>query len=157
MHWVHPCKWVGVHPSPEADAFIGRPVTEVIQLPSHLSGMPIQHLCRALVEMPPSEASLLCADGTRHPVVLTTSPLRRPDGVSEGVVVVGIDQRDQRERAMAHSHSQKLESVGQLASGIAHEINTPIQFIGDSVRFHLTHAGGAKSTLAAKFPAADLD
>lgn len=27
--------------------------------------------------------------------------------------------------------------------------------VGDSVRFHLTHAGGAKSTLAAKFPAAD--
>jgi PAS domain S-box-containing protein len=31
--------------------------------------------------------------------------------------------------------SQKLESVGQLASGIAHEINTPIQFIGDNVHF----------------------
>jgi signal transduction histidine kinase len=28
-----------------------------------------------------------------------------------------------------------LESVGQLAAGIAHEINTPIQFIGDNVRF----------------------
>jgi two-component system NtrC family sensor kinase len=31
--------------------------------------------------------------------------------------------------------SQKLESIGQLASGIAHEINTPIQFIGDNVHF----------------------
>jgi two-component system, NtrC family, sensor kinase len=31
--------------------------------------------------------------------------------------------------------AQKLESVGQLAAGIAHEINTPIQFVGDSVRF----------------------
>jgi signal transduction histidine kinase len=31
--------------------------------------------------------------------------------------------------------AQKLESVGQLAAGIAHEINTPIQFIGDSVQF----------------------
>jgi two-component system, NtrC family, sensor kinase len=31
--------------------------------------------------------------------------------------------------------SQKLESIGQLAAGIAHEINTPIQFIGDSVEF----------------------
>jgi PAS domain S-box-containing protein len=32
-------------------------------------------------------------------------------------------------------HSQKLEAVGSLAAGIAHEINTPIQFVGDNIRF----------------------
>lgn len=31
--------------------------------------------------------------------------------------------------------AQKLESIGQLAAGIAHEINTPVQFIGDNVAF----------------------
>jgi PAS domain S-box-containing protein len=31
--------------------------------------------------------------------------------------------------------AQKLESVGQLAAGIAHEINTPVQFISSSVQF----------------------
>ena len=30
---------------------------------------------------------------------------------------------------------QKLESVGQLAAGLAHEINTPVQFVSDSARF----------------------
>jgi signal transduction histidine kinase len=32
-------------------------------------------------------------------------------------------------------HALKLESIGQLAAGIAHEINTPTQFIGDNARF----------------------
>lgn len=32
-------------------------------------------------------------------------------------------------------HSQKMDSIGQLAAGIAHEINTPTQFVSDNVVF----------------------
>jgi PAS domain S-box-containing protein len=40
-----------------------------------------------------------------------------------------------RTLATDHAQAQKLEAVGRLASGIAHEINTPIQFITDSIGF----------------------
>lgn len=44
-----------------------------------------------------------------------------------------ITERRNLERQLAFS--QKMESVGQLAAGIAHEINTPIQYVGDNTVF----------------------
>ena len=44
-----------------------------------------------------------------------------------------ISALKQLERQLAQT--QRLESIGQLAAGIAHEINTPVQYIGDNVRF----------------------
>lgn len=48
-------------------------------------------------------------------------------------IIRDITQRISLERQL--SHAQKMESVGQLAAGVAHEINTPIQFIGSNLRF----------------------
>lgn len=39
------------------------------------------------------------------------------------------------EREVQLRHSHKLEAVGRLAAGIAHEINTPLQFVGDTLSF----------------------
>ena len=82
-----------------------------------------------------SEAELRTADGTTIPVLLTTSPLTDEDGHRSGAVWVATDISERKQLEVELRHAQRLESIGQLAAGVAHEINTPIQFVGDSARF----------------------
>ena len=46
-----------------------------------------------------------------------------------------IDVTEARRLVREMAQGQKLESVGRIAAGVAHEINTSVQFISDSVRF----------------------
>lgn len=81
-----------------------------------------------------SEIEITARDGRR--VKLEVKPrIVRQGGRPVGIQVIARDitGRDQAEAELRQA--QKLESVGRLAAGIAHEINTPIQFVGDNVRF----------------------
>lgn len=64
-----------------------------------------------------------------------TGPFRPGFGAAEGTLFVARDITDRRKLELQLRQAQKLESIGQLAAGIAHEINTPLQFIGDNTRF----------------------
>jgi signal transduction histidine kinase len=66
---------------------------------------------------------------------IIASPIHDNDGkvIAAIELVENITERIAMERDLRQA--QKLESIGQLAAGIAHEINTPTQYIGDNARF----------------------
>jgi PAS domain S-box-containing protein len=66
-------------------------------------------------------------------VSITFNPTQTEDG--RGFALIGADVTERQLLEMQLHHAQKLESVGTLAAGIAHEINTPMQFVSDNLRF----------------------
>ena len=66
---------------------------------------------------------------------ISVSVARDAAGTPLFTVSVIEDVTEKRRLEMELRHAQKLESVGILAAGIAHEINTPIQFVGDNAEF----------------------
>lgn len=57
--------------------------------------------------------------------------------IADGRYLSGVmlDMTQQRQLEAELAQAQKLESVGRLAAGVAHEINTPVQYVGDSIAF----------------------
>lgn len=79
--------------------------------------------------------SISFSQGKRKIIKVSTSSLKLSSGETKGVVFVIRDITQQLEIENQLALSQKMESIGQLAAGIAHEINTPMQYIGDNTTF----------------------
>ena len=64
--------------------------------------------------------------------------VRRRGLIVDAVVSDMIIARDMTEHRQLQAHvleSDKLAAIGTLAAGVAHEINTPVQFVSDSIHF----------------------
>ncbi len=66
---------------------------------------------------------------------VTQSIFYKRDGTIGGQIGLMMDMTDKNRMEAQLHQAQKLESIGQLAAGIAHEINTPTQYVGDNTRF----------------------
>ncbi|HMD18537.1 MAG TPA: PAS domain S-box protein [Terriglobales bacterium] len=66
---------------------------------------------------------------------LTLNWISAPEEQIDELLIIGSDVTDREILGQQLRQAQKLEAIGQLAPGIAHEINTPIQYVGDNTRF----------------------
>ena len=110
----------------------GEETLEVVDILPDLSTE--NEIVPSLVEFD-GETNLRTKAGESLPVLFKGAPLYGEDGRLIGAVCLAADVREKRQLELELRHAQKLESVGQLAAGVAHEVNTPIQFAGDSVYF----------------------
>lgn len=142
------------------DELVGRSIASITATFSFDDLRILAHSGTAHIESP-TDLSMQTKSGDPVPVMVSASALASADGRPGGLVCVAQDLTERRRLQGELRHAQKLEAVGRLASGVAHEINTPIQFVSDSVHF-MKSATDDMLALIAKYgelrslPAAEL-
>lgn len=72
------------------------------------------------------ESLFLAKDGTRIPVELRTLVIRDENGVFSQTFTVSRDLRKLKEMQEDLIHAGRLAAIGELAAGVAHDLNNPL-------------------------------
>jgi len=76
-----------------------------------------------------AESSIYREDGSVIPIGISSAPIFGVDGSKLGAVAIFQDLSEMNELRNQVLQSEKMASIGQLAAGVAHEINNPMGFI----------------------------
>ncbi|MGE0481060.1 MAG: ATP-binding protein [Phycisphaerae bacterium] len=112
-----------------AEEALGRPITELLA-PVDASAFSLDAARETRRRV---ETQVRRKDGTSILIELSVTPLHADGPAQVSVFARDVTERERMQRQLLHS--QKMESIGALAAGIAHEINTPTQYVSDNTRF----------------------
>ncbi|MFT7668487.1 MAG: PAS domain S-box-containing protein [Planctomycetota bacterium] len=82
-----------------------------------------------------TELVFTSSTGSKGVLTLNFNSMFNADGELLGVLILADDHTEKERLGRELASARRLESIGQLAAGIAHEINTPTQYVGDNTRF----------------------
>ena len=97
------------------------------------------------------EFPLYTKTSQRVDVLLNATTRRDVDGVITGVIGVGQDITELRQKQAALSQASKMESVGQLTGGIAHDFNNLLSVIDGNLRFLQQDIGNVSDDITELF------
>ncbi len=81
------------------------------------------------------ELQMVTRDDRSFLAEVRATPILDHSAATNGMFLMINDITAKKRMESQALQTQKLESIGQLAAGIAHEINTPTQYIGDNTQF----------------------
>jgi two-component system cell cycle sensor histidine kinase/response regulator CckA len=74
-------------------------------------------------------------DGSLVPVFLTITPYRDTSGIVAGFMGIATDLTLRKQLESQVAHQDRLASIGMLASGVAHEVGTPLGVVRGRAEF----------------------
>lgn len=122
---------------------VGKPAKEILRIldekTNKLLEDPIGHLLKIDttfdINTPHRRPVLLTKTNKKILISGKITPVQIDQHKHTGYVLVFDDVTEKELLAAQSMLSSKMESIGQLAAGIAHEINTPIQYLGDNLHY----------------------
>ncbi len=123
--------FLNTRPGRSAEAVIGRPLREVIASPidkaifeAWFAAAPTD-----VIQAIEYENAVMDHQGRRRIYHVTANPVRNDTGHIQHIVFLAVDETERRAAELQLFDSSRLATVGEMASGVAHEINQPLTII----------------------------
>jgi PAS domain S-box-containing protein len=123
--------FLNVRPGRTMEAVVGRALQDVVDMAFDYGAFRSWFDAAPSQPIVPLEYQLTAAnaEGMVRTYIITANPVRDAAGRVQHIVFLGVDHTDRRAAELQLFDSSRLATVGEMASGVAHEINQPLTVI----------------------------